>query len=107
MDPICDVTLTGDDQQWLVDHARQLVEDRLVACGNIATSTIRSVYRWEGEVQEDDEYTLVLHTRASLADEVIARTVDAHPYDNPQVLATPVVAANPAYQQWVLDSTEV
>ena len=105
MDPICDVTTTGDDQHWLVDIARQLVDDRLVACGNIATTKVRSVYRWEGKVEEADEYTLVLHTRTSLAEEVIRRTVEAHPYDNPQVLATRVILASPTYQQWVIDST--
>lgn len=105
MDPICDITVTADDADWLTGLVRRLVEDRLVACGNITLTPVRSIYRWEGAVEEADEVTVVLHTRASLAHEVIARVVAEHPYDNPQVLALPVVVASPAYQQWVLDET--
>lgn len=106
MDEICDVTITVDDAKWLTGFVRSLVTDRLVACGNISTTKVQSIYRWEGEVEEADEYAVVLHTRRSLAEKVIERTEADHPYDTPQVLVLPVVAASAGYQQWVLDSTD-
>lgn len=105
MDEICDVTITADSADWLVDFVRRLVDDRLVACGNISVSPVRSIYRWEGEIEDAEEVAVVLHTRRSLVGRVIERTEAEHPYDTPQVLAIPVVAASVGYHQWVLDST--
>lgn len=104
MDEICDVTITADDADWLAVFTRRLVEDRLAACGNIVRG-VRSIYRWEGKVEDDSEVMVTLHTRRSLVDAVIERATTEHGYDVPQVLALPVVAANPAYHQWVLDQT--
>lgn len=103
--PIVDVSITGPDAAWLADHARRLVEERLAACGNIVPS-IRSIYRWNDGVEDETEALLILHTRASLVDEVIARTNAAHPDDTVQILATEVVRADPAYERWVLESTD-
>lgn len=105
MDEIVDVTITAGSADWLAEFVRGLVSDRLAACGNIATTPVRSIYRWEGDVEDDTEALVVLHTRRSLVPEIVERTNAEHPYDVPQVLAIPVVAANPAYHQWVLDET--
>lgn len=105
MDEICDVTVTADSAEWLTEFTRRLVADRLAACGNVGVAPVRSIYRWEGAIEDAEEVAVVLHTRRSLVGEVIARTEAEHPYDTPQVLAVPVVAASAAYQRWVLDST--
>lgn len=105
MDPICDVTVTASDGDWLAGWVRQLVDDRLVACGNIDVGAVRSFYRWEGAVEDEEEVRVTLHTRVSLVGAIIERADADHPYDTPQVLAVPVVAAHPGYHQWVLDST--
>lgn len=105
MEDICDITVTADDRGWLVGFVRGLVDDRLVACGNVTVTPVRSIYRWEGEVEEADEVAVVLHTRRSLADRVIARTEAEHPYDTPQVLVVPVVGAAAGYRRWVVEST--
>jgi periplasmic divalent cation tolerance protein len=105
VDEICDVTITAASIDWLVEFTRGLVADRLAACGNISTSAVRSIYRWDGAIEDDTEAVVVLHTRRSLMPEIVERTNAEHDYDTPQVLAVPVVAANPAYQQWVLDET--
>lgn len=104
MDELADVTITAESADWLAELTRRLVEDRLAACGNI-TERVRSIYRWEGNVEDDTEALVVLHTRRSLVSEIIDRTSKEHPYDTAQVLAVPVVQAQPAYHQWVLDST--
>ncbi|MQB02507.1 MAG: divalent cation tolerance protein CutA [Actinobacteria bacterium] len=99
-----EVVITADDADWLADYTRQLVEDRLAACGqNI--STIRSIYHWEGKVQDEREARVALHTRAELVPEIIKRTNAKHAYDVPCVIAMPISEGNPDYLSWVRDST--
>lgn len=99
------ISITGPDPEWLAEHARRLVEDRLAACGNIIP-TVRSIYRWNDAVEDELEAYLIVHTRAEHIDAVIERTNAAHPYDTVQILATEIVAADPEYGRWVHDSTE-
>jgi periplasmic divalent cation tolerance protein len=105
MERIADVSITAGSADWLAEFTRSLVNDRLAACGNIVPS-IRSIYRWEGAIEEDNEALVVLHTRESLVPAIIERADREHPYDTPQVLAVPVIDANPGYRAWVLASTE-
>jgi periplasmic divalent cation tolerance protein len=103
-DEICEVVITGPDADWLADFTRELVEDRLAACGqNIAA--IKSIYRWKDEIHDDPEARVALHTRRSLVPAIVGRAERDHPYDIPCVIAFPVVGANPAYERWVLEET--
>ena len=61
--------------------ARTLVEERLAACVNRVPC--RSVYRWEGEVHEDDEEILLVKTTGEGYDALSERIVELHPYDVP------------------------
>ena len=101
---ICEVVITAADPDWLADFTRRLVADRLAACGQ-QIATIRSIYRWDGAVQDDPEARVALHTRTALVDRIVERAKAEHPYDVPCVIALPVVAANPAYVEWVLTET--
>lgn len=103
-DAIVDVSVTAEDPEWLAEFSRGLVDDRLAACGNIF-SGVRSIYRWEGKVEDGREALLVLHTRRSLVSAIIERADIEHPDETPQILAVPVVEAHPGYQRWVLDET--
>lgn len=101
---ICEVVITAGSAEWLVNFTRQLVERRLAACGqNIAA--IRSIFRWEGAIEDAGEARVALHTRRSLVSAIAALADELHPYDVPCVIALPVVAGNPRYIQWVLDET--
>ncbi|MGH9117318.1 MAG: divalent-cation tolerance protein CutA [Acidimicrobiales bacterium] len=104
MDEIVDVSITAADPEWLAEFTRQLVNDRLAACGNIIPR-IRSIYRWEGTIEDETEALVVLHTRRSLVPKIIDRADKEHPYDTPQVIAVPVVGVNPVYRDWVLSET--
>ena len=101
---ICEVIITAKEPEWLIDFTRQLVSDRLAACGQNIRE-IRSVYRWEGAIEDEGEARVAIHTRASLVPEIVQRADDQHPYDVPCVIALPVMAGNPAYIQWVVDET--
>ena len=104
MDPLADVTVTASDADWLASLTRDLVAARLAACGNVVPS-VRSLYAWQGAIEDDCEALVILHTRASLVPQVIEAVERAHPYDTPQVIALPVLAASDGYHRWVLDST--
>lgn len=104
MDSLITVTVTAADADRLRTLARTLVDERLIACSNIVPQ-VMSVYRWGGAVQDDDEALMILHTRAGLQDDLIARIVADHPYDEPQVVVLPVLSAAEGYRRWVIDST--
>jgi periplasmic divalent cation tolerance protein len=103
-DDICEVVITAADPEWLAQFTRRLVEDRLAASGQ-QIAAIRSIYRWDGAVQDDPEARVALHTRTALVEAIVARADAEHPYDVPCVIALPVVAANPAFAAWVLAET--
>jgi periplasmic divalent cation tolerance protein len=101
---LAEVIITAADADWLAEFTRRLVEDRLAACGqNIAA--IRSIYRWDGAVQDEPEARVALHTRMELVDAIVERTNAEHPYDVPCVIALPIRQGNAAYLQWVEQET--
>jgi periplasmic divalent cation tolerance protein len=100
----CEVVITAESADWLVDFTRRRVDDRLAACGHHIVS-IRSVYHWAGAVQDEPEARVALHTRTSLVPAIVDRTKADHPYDVPCVIALPITGGNPAYLEWIKDST--
>lgn len=104
MSDVCEVVVTAPDPEWLVRFARRLIDDRLCA-GSHHVSPIRSLYRWEGEVHDRSEARVALHTRVDLVPQIIDRADREHPYDVPCVIALPIAGGNPAYLQWIRDTT--
>src|SRR5262245_42502856 len=91
---ICEVIITADNPEWLVSFTRKLVEERLVACGQNIMA-IRSIYRWQGTIEDEPEARVALHTRLDLVPRIVERTKREHSYDVPCVIAFPVVDGNP------------
>jgi len=85
--------------------ARPLVDERLAACVNVV-GPIRSLYRWDGAVQEDTEHLLIVKTRRALLDRVDARVRALHEYEVPEVVALPVSGGSAAYLAWILGATD-
>ncbi len=85
--------------------ARDLVESRLAACVNLVPA-IHSLYRWEGEVQEDEEVLLVVKTRADRGEALARRIRDLHPYDVPEVLELAAIGGSEAYLRWVREESQ-
>jgi periplasmic divalent cation tolerance protein len=94
------VLVTAPSAEVAAGLARALVEARLAACGSVVPG-LRSLYRWEGRVQDEAEVLLLLKTTRArfeaLRDEVLRR----HPYQVPEVLALPVEAGSAAYLAWL------
>lgn len=103
-EPISEVIITADSEDWLINFTGSLVTEQLVACGQ-HIAPIRSIYRWEGSIHNDREVRVALHTRTSLVQQVIDRARKAHPYQVPCIIAIPIESGNPDYVQWVNDET--
>lgn len=104
MDELVSITVTAGTAGELAGIARLLVTERLVACANIVP-TVRSIYRWEGVLHDESEALAVLHTRRALVDQVFVRIRALHSYQSPQLVALPILDADPAYAEWVRTST--
>ncbi len=96
------VTCKSVAQAWKI--AKSLVKDRLAACGNVIGPRVTSVYRWKRKVEEADESLLILKsTRARFS--VLEREIRAlHSYENPEIIAMPVVLGSQSYLSWIQES---
>jgi periplasmic divalent cation tolerance protein len=83
--------------------ARAVVEERLAACVNILPG-LRSIYEWEGAIQDDSEQLAILKTTTDRFEELRTRLLQLHPYAVPEILALPVEDGHLAYLGWVRDS---
>src|SRR5207245_1061165 len=86
------------------DVARALVEERLAACANLLPA-VRSIYRWEGKIQDDNEVLVLFKTRAENVERLKARILELHPYEVPEVLAVPIESGYQAYLEWLENQT--
>lgn len=77
-----------------------LLDERLVACGNIVPGAT-SLYRWEGQVRQDEEVVAILKTLRRLVPRVLERAAALHPYDVPELLVQRVADGAGEYLDWV------
>jgi len=82
---------------------RVLVEERLAACVSVL-GPLRSIYRWNGAIEESREQQLVIKTDASAVEALKRRIGTLHPYDVPELLVVPVSDGGEAYVSWVRQS---
>lgn len=83
---------------------RCLVERRLAACVNIIPG-MKSVYRWQGAIEEADEVVMLVKTRDTLAAAVTAAVKSIHVYDNPAILVVPVTGGSTDFLGWIVSET--
>ena len=85
--------------------ARNVVESRLAACVNVLPA-VRSVYQWQGKVEEATEVTMLIKSTQDRYADLEAAIKAMHPYDVPEIIAVSVAAGLPAYLNWVLSETK-
>ncbi|MDA1100381.1 MAG: divalent-cation tolerance protein CutA [Proteobacteria bacterium] len=92
------VTCANGDEAKTI--ARALVGDRLVACANIL-GPMTSIYRWNGEVAEQEEVAMLLKTRSDMTAHVAERVKAMHSHDLPCVVGLPIQGGNPEFLTWL------
>ena len=85
---------------------RELLDRRLIACGNILPG-VRSLYRWEGKVADEREVIVLMKTREARIDALEMAFADLHPYKVPELLALPVSDGLHKYLEWIDDETSL
>ncbi len=81
-----------------------LVEEGLAACVNILPA-MRSIYRWQGAIEADDEVVAIVKSQRGRADEIVAAIEKRHPYDTPAIVVFPIVAGSRRYLDWIVAET--
>jgi periplasmic divalent cation tolerance protein len=84
--------------------ADSLIGQRVAACVNIL-APCRSVYRWKGAVQHDEEHPMLIKTTSERYPALEAAIRAGHPYDLPEIVAIPAGRGLPAYLDWVESET--
>lgn len=97
------VLVTAPTADKAAELARTLVEEQLAACGNIVPG-LRSIYRWEGKLHDEQEVLLILKTKDVLFEALRARVVALHPYEVPEVLRLDITDGHGPYLAWVRDN---
>jgi periplasmic divalent cation tolerance protein len=95
---------TFPDRERAASAVRTLVEERVIACGNI-TPGVRSIYRWQGAVEESDEVLCFLKTTWAELPALKARLPQLHPYEVPELVVLSVEDGHAPYLAWVAAST--
>jgi periplasmic divalent cation tolerance protein len=108
-DPVSDqgdylmVLCTCPDPATAATVAQRAVEAGTAACAG-RVDEVRSVFRWEGAVQEEDEALLLLKTRRDHFDRLAELIREVHPYDVPEIIAVPIILGDAQYLSWIDDN---
>ena len=105
MSDIVSVYATFGSEEEARRIARIAVEERLAACVNIL-GPCRSVYRWQGEIEEAGEVAAIFKTAAAVAERLIARIAELHSYDVPAAVVWPIGDALESYRRWIIDEVQ-
>jgi periplasmic divalent cation tolerance protein len=100
LDDVRIALLTAPDLEVAERLVRALVEERIIACGNIVPALI-SIYRWQGEVERSGEVLIIVKTTTAEVPRLLDRVPELHPYEVPEVLVLPVEAGYGPYLSWV------
>ena len=101
----CVVYVTTGSLAEAQSLSKMLVSEKLAACVN-RIGPLVSTYEWQGELQEDTEYLLVIKARRDDFDLLQQRIEAMHSYDLPEILALPVEAGSANYLNWLGQATE-
>lgn len=93
------------DDAVAMDMARRLVKQNLAACVNRLPG-VRSIYRWQGVVEEADEVTLFIKTTQKCYAELEAAIKALHPYQVPEIIVLPIVGGSQPYLDWIAHETK-
>jgi periplasmic divalent cation tolerance protein len=83
---------------------KELVKSNLAACVNIVSS-VRSIFRWKGELCEEGETLMIIKSVNKNLDKTISKVKALHSYEVPEIIALPVVGGSEDYLKWLRNET--
>jgi periplasmic divalent cation tolerance protein len=86
------------------EMAKRVVDERLAACANLFPA-VRSIYKWQAKVEDQNEVLILFKTRQEHFERLKSRILELHPYEVPEVLAIPVEQAYQPYLEWLARET--
>ncbi|WP_022661824.1 divalent-cation tolerance protein CutA [Paucidesulfovibrio longus] len=98
------VYITAPDMAQAERIGAAIVERRLAACVNILPG-MRSLYHWQGKVEQGEEVVVIAKTRAELVDRLTEAVVELHPYECPCVVSLRIESGHPAFLRWISEET--
>jgi periplasmic divalent cation tolerance protein len=98
------VIATVPDQNVGVKIAEEILSLRLAACVHMLPAG-RSIYRWQGRIEDTAEILLIIKTTSRRYAELEASIVRLHPFEVPEVIAFPATQVLPQYLDWLLRET--
>jgi periplasmic divalent cation tolerance protein len=105
MEKIIQIISAADNRDIIEKIGRDLVEKRLVACAQIL-GPIQSIYRWKGNVENANEWLLLMKSKASLYPAIEEEIRQQHPYELPEIIATNIDNGLAGYMDWVAGETK-
>lgn len=97
------VLTTAGSEEEAERIAAALLERRLAACVQVA-GPISSRYRWQGRLERGREWHCLVKTTLPRYEQVEAAIRELHSYEEPEIVATPILAGSPGYLAWIEES---
>lgn len=98
------VFITAPEEELAAIIAHALVEAKLAGCVNIVTK-IRSIYRWEGKIEDEKEVLMIAKTEQKLFGSLEKKVKELHSYTVPEIIALPIIEGSADYLAWLKDVT--
>lgn len=99
------VIITASNEDEAVRISKTLLQEKLVACVNIHPK-VRSLYWWEGKIQDEGETMMIIKTRRGLFGEIVKKVKEIHSYAVPEIIALPIIEGSEDYLRWVQEVTK-
>ncbi len=97
------ITAPAEDEASRI--ARCLVEEGIAGCINIVNG-IRSIYKWQGKIEDDQEVLMIVKTQRHLFDSLKNRVKELHSYTVPEIIALPIIEGSDDYLNWLKEATK-
>lgn len=99
------VYMTAGDIKEAEKIGKLLVEQRLAACVNIMDN-MNSIYRWEGEIQNDREVVMIAKTTQACIPRLVDEVTSLHSYECPCIEVLSVTGGNAEFMKWIMGEVE-
>jgi periplasmic divalent cation tolerance protein len=96
------ITASNEDEAAII--SRTLVEAGLAGCVNIINN-IRSIYSWQGKIEDEKEVLMIVKTQTLLFDSIAKKVKELHSYTVPEIIALPIVDGSAEYLKWLGEVT--